>query len=143
MPRDGVGQGGLARTIGSHDGVDFATADRQVDPFEDLLRACLGGRRNVKITNCESGHDSSELLGVRDVDEATRGVGGVVPTADDGRGDIDQHVVAFHETMVVRDWLRRRQADGFSGTIIEARRTKIAFYLTVRYDAPRERNRSV
>ena len=32
-----VGQGGLARAVGAHDGVDLALADGQVDPLEDLV----------------------------------------------------------------------------------------------------------
>ena len=39
-----VGQRGLARPVGPHQGVDLAGSDRQVDPLEDL-GAALGGRR--------------------------------------------------------------------------------------------------
>src|SRR6185436_19180748 len=52
---DRVSQCRFPRTVGSHDRVDLATADRQVDPLQDLLRTRLGVDRNAQITNSESG----------------------------------------------------------------------------------------
>ena len=52
VAHEGVRQSRLARAVGAHDGVDFALADGQVDPLEDLVIG-LGGGRNVQVADDE------------------------------------------------------------------------------------------
>ena len=53
---DGVGQGGLARAVGAHDGVDLVGVDGQVDALEDGLGAVIGGHLDVKVLDLQSAH---------------------------------------------------------------------------------------
>src|SRR4051794_12435761 len=55
---DRVGEGRLARAVGSHDRVRLARPDGQVDAAQDLLLALLGRDRDVEAADLEGGHAS-------------------------------------------------------------------------------------
>ncbi|MEY9850744.1 hypothetical protein ABH923_000422 [Leifsonia sp. EB41] len=50
---DRVGEGGLARAVGAHDGVDLTLADGQVDAVEDGLDALVRLDGDVQVADLE------------------------------------------------------------------------------------------
>src|SRR5699024_6698250 len=54
---DRVGEGGLARAVGAHDGVGLARLDGEVDPLEDLLGALRGLDGGVEVLDLQDRHE--------------------------------------------------------------------------------------
>jgi hypothetical protein len=52
MAHERVRQGGLARAVGAHDGVDLAVADGQLDPLQDLMLR-IRDRGDVQVVDDE------------------------------------------------------------------------------------------
>ena len=53
---EGVGHGGLTGAVGTHDGVDFAGVDGEVDALEDFLGTLGGLDGDVQVLNAQSRH---------------------------------------------------------------------------------------
>src|SRR6185295_4720351 len=56
VARDGVGQGRLARAVGTHDRVGLAVLDGQRDALEDLLVLLVGLDGDVEVLDLENAH---------------------------------------------------------------------------------------